>query len=1723
MQNAEDPEDDILGMVDDFVQGLQNDQEYINRPRGRGRPRRMNYNPVNYGPLQIDENALDFQRRREAIALWNTDRRAAQAILRRQEYPESIARRTMARNLNVRLPRREYMPQIRLDPLEIPAAATVPTFRNLEAQREGYLLQRRGGARTDIVDRSTNQRLGEVFEYQLDRPGGELPPRTVNRIFGNQDTVYIFRRFLFEANLPPEVDNMSNADKAWNLGQLVFSLIRYSLMNIFGIADDIASSLNATGLEAQIRNREIWSSIMLHKMNDNSRYSGFRVERVNEEDTIRRIGEFLAGQSEFDLGGDLKIELQFIIKVLARDQGRNWETNVFDHQTPMRGFQEGEEPGLPSRFPLPPAEEDRANWRIMRASARLGRDRQMEVNVAPEPPPPPPATAPVRLARVRREVNIANIVEGPRRGRGVRIAGYNVEETLDSPFRHLATERDWTIVQPLTENIVLSDQVLARVNHFERRKVENPFIPFDKQPADETSKVQVGAYELMEPHTKLFYQHSIMRMYAKDGSVLYNPETNSFSCFLMAFVRAQCIQYTFDLQNVQFLSTESISFTVECLLPEWSNLQQDYTFVKYDTENQNFFLHLFQTDVRGVDENGVYPTTMDKVEEQYWELAARELEYHLFRVAGEWKNVNDLEEVGQIVSTMYNVIIQIYDIQVSAKRTWIFVPDPTKTIGEMMRENEGKIQVVSLLYDQGHMIPIRSLRKFLTFHNKHDLKKNAYCIFCEQHGGQDMKTKEKIQLHITECAKRFHHLKWCCYTTKPLEVSDLEYAVKPVHYRFLVEEKQVLPCCIYCHEQILQQDFMSHRCFIHPRQDPKNEKTNSCFYVYDIEAAQISIPESNLSYHICNMLVLRKMYPENEEEERGIRFHNEYAFMDFILEKEDMKGAVIIAHNGGSYDHHFIVRYLERLRVPHSFVPTPNSLHKFLSVTITSKDVTFLDFIHFMPGSLKGISESLGLTLGKGDFPHRFNRSEDISYRGCIPPIDTEEDFWCLNTKKSQKDVNELREFHQDQCLRYCDCSIALLSPNEDICMECGKRLWVMSDEMYYYCKRDVDVLAEACATYRDQLRELAHESNEENITTSWTASSIEPYDFMTVPQLALQILLKGFAQPIFRNSMDKIRKGQTLQALVWLQTLMNETGKHILHRQNFHKEYYDYDIQQFADGFCPDTGEIFVCLECDLWACENCHYHNIYSLNDHPQFPRKTYMDVWSKTKDVVDMWRSKGAHVIFACEISMDNISNYLKKCLISKPMASFFYGGRTEVFQPYFKAEAEESIEYHDVCSLYPYVCAFEELPFGIPEYIPGFLVDSSRLFHRDPQIKYWGYIRAKVIPRSDCLLGLLPQRNEDGRLLFSLEPQEGCWGLQEMELAVSQGYILEEIYEVIHWPSDQRSNTLFRGYVDFFLRMKQQAEGWKKLGGHDNMTLEEQLDLVDRLYMSNGCIGRISPEKVTKNPTRRALAKLFLNSLWGKFAQKPKAKKQGILYTAEQFVQLWCDKSVRKESVIFRETGVGIFKYECELESHCTRENAKGNIFLAAKVTEHARCILHRQMLKIGPERILYCDTDSIIFVWPRQGRDLTGIGLGKWTDEHPNEDIVEFLALAPKFYMLVYSDQESSIKVKGVQLTIENTARLTPQRLKEMLWITWQEDTAVNEKRKRENVVEVEYMSIFSNCQQNRGVNYGVMLTRYGKKTVQVVLSKRNMVRPPNTSSISLEQLASIRTVPFGYK
>ncbi len=66
-------------------------------------------------------------------------------------------------------------------------------------------------------------------------------------------------------------------------------------------------------------------------------------------------------------------------------------------------------------------------------------------------------------------------------------------------------------------------------------------------------------------------------------------------------------------------------------------------------------------------------------------------------------------------------------------------------------------------------------------------------------------------------------------------------------------------------------------------------------------------------------------------------------------------------------------------------------------------------------------------------------------------------------------------------------------------------------------------------------------------------------------------------------------------------------------------------------------------------------------------------------------------------------EELKFFLKEFELTAPMnvRDSFFGGRTEVFLPYYKVKEEEKIFYYDYCSLYPSVQDHYNFPIGHPE--------------------------------------------------------------------------------------------------------------------------------------------------------------------------------------------------------------------------------------------------------------------------------------------------------------------------------------------------------------------------------------------------------------------------------------
>lgn len=90
---------------------------------------------------------------------------------------------------------------------------------------------------------------------------------------------------------------------------------------------------------------------------------------------------------------------------------------------------------------------------------------------------------------------------------------------------------------------------------------------------------------------------------------------------------------------------------------------------------------------------------------------------------------------------------------------------------------------------------------------------------------------------------------------------------------------------------------------------------------------------------------------------------------------------------------------------------------------------------------------------------------------------------------------------------------------------------------------------------------------------------------------------------------------------------------------------------------------------------------------------------------------------------------------------------------------------------------------------------------------------------------------------------------------------------DIYEVYHFTSfsqydGHNPNTgLFTGFINSFLKLKTEASGWPS-----GLQTQEEKDQFLQDYLDKEGI-QLDPAQMEKNPAKRQLSKLMLNSFWG----------------------------------------------------------------------------------------------------------------------------------------------------------------------------------------------------------------------------------------------------------------
>ena len=376
------------------------------------------------------------------------------------------------------------------------------------------------------------------------------------------------------------------------------------------------------------------------------------------------------------------------------------------------------------------------------------------------------------------------------------------------------------------------------------------------------------------------------------------------------------------------------------------------------------------------------------------------------------------------------------------------------------------------------------------------------------------------------------------------------------------------------------------------------------------------------------------------------------------------------------------------------------------------------------------------------------------------------------------------------------------------------------------------------------------------------------------------------------------------------------------------------------------------------------------------------------------------------------------------------------------------------YVDITSLYPWVLSACDFPVGDPDV----------LINQAPSdlCNWFGFAQCEVLPPRKLFIPVLPIRDAKGRLVFGLcntcintqhkgncshseeeRTISGIFFTEELKKAVEHGYVIKTVHQVCHW--DKKSTEIFRPYIQHFFDVKMLCDGltdeMKALAPH--LQGDAQVTAIKariRELAKELCGMELKLEgPFEPNKALRFIAKLLLNSLWGRFGMQSDGRKteffteddadmvMGLLHNPNndvlQYVVSDGPQDTSTISITYRP------------QQSATGGRAKVNIPIAAMTTGWARLRMYEIMSKVAnPADIIYYDTDSIIAVESALAQLASymehSFMLGQLKNElKANERITEFWCCGPKSYMYETNLGQIVQHFKGISLCNEVKASL----------------------------------------------------------------------------------------------
>ena len=1034
------------------------------------------------------------------------------------------------------------------------------------------------------------------------------------------------------------------------------------------------------------------------------------------------------------------------------------------------------------------------------------------------------------------------------------------------------------------------------------------------------------------------------------------------------------------------------------------------------------------------------------------------------------KKVKEISNVLNLPNKASGIYPQVKQIEAYLKNYSISIYESQPLINNKFLLHEGPVNrfYLYILFTGSHYHVIKSMKALFNY--------IYFCNYCKRgyrNKGDHWCIKTCKSCKNQDCVKVSHNFHKKCKKCKVITKND---ACLRYHTEFICNKQSYCNICglifyrkkhvclgekfcVNCQE-IVRED---HKCYLSSDKYPVKAKKNLCFF--DYESFQVN------GKHIANLVVAELVCIKCLDNNNITKclfceskcFWDNNSFCDWVF---SLKDTICLAHNFRSFDGILLLENIyQNMTILDRMPKLLLNGSKILSLEY--KKVKFIDSLSFLPMALEKFSKTFDLKeLKKGFFCHGMNSLKNKNYFGKWP----DREFYNPDFMTPQKKV-EFEKFYLK---------------NKD------RNDFDFKKEIYDYCFSDVQLLKEGCLAFRSIIKKITlNEKFKEGIdpfTCSITIASLTHFIFRNI---MLEKNTIGIINDNGYNSQQKHSK----QSIVWLEYIAKRDNIEIQHARNKGEmKIGDY----LVDGWHEPSSTCYEYFGCWYHSCRVCFNQKIF--NTSKQMTMASVRILHDRRINLLKKltYNSKPINLvsIWECDfLRQAKINNDLKSFFIEFKLPDKlnprhgFYGGRTEVFMKYYKAASHQKIKYLDFCSLYPYTQKYKDFPLEHPEIIISNFKDIS---------EYFGLVKLKILAPRNMYIPILPTR-VDGKLLFALcskcannriynckhSNEErafvGTWCTEEVKVAVKKGYRIIEMYEVWHFA--KRSNTLFKSYIDMFLKLKQQASGFP-----ENVKTQEEKEKYVLDYFNHEQI-LLDIDQIFLNPGMRAVMKLLLNSMWGKLGQKADKTQYKVMNDPNQWIALIDDDNYQDFT---NGKYIQVF-YKNDNLSNETR--SKTNIVLACFITAYARLNLYNVLEKLD-RQIIYSDTDSIIY-WVEEGLydPPTGENLGDLTNEISKEKgnhIVEVVAIAEKCYGYKTDNGYTHALAKGITFNNLTSLKVDFECLKEMVLINPDKEILVDQ------------LNFIRNNKK------WTIKTEVRKKMLKNTFSKRQLLNN------------CVETVPFGY-